>query len=279
MKLRTAFALGVVAVMLVASPAGAQEQVAEVDWSTTTPLSGEVEDGRVVIDAGGAGVYPVTVLESPPLSGGDIVLSVEVAFAGFADPGFLELWAVYDDGSRFFSRSLDANGVGVLRSSGDDTVGLAFGLAGTVPSSLELNAVMPAGGRIEIGAVTLQEFGAVPALVGDDTSAWWSVGTASIVFGVAGALVGVLGALVGSLASRGAARGFVVPTMRVAAFVGIGLAGAGLVALAIGQPYEVWFPLLLLGVIMTFVFGGMSRTVEARYEARELQRMRAFDTV
>jgi hypothetical protein len=263
--------------VVLAAPAAGQEIVTEVDWATTAPLSGFVEDGAMVVDAG-PGVYPVTVIADPALGGGDIMMAVGVVWEDLAEPGYMELWAVYDDGGRFFSRTLDAEGSGVLRSSGTGTVQLPFSLEGTVPNSLELNAVLPGGGHIEIGAVTLYEFGGTATLV-DDSDAWWSNTTGGVVGGIAGSLVGLVGALVGVLASRLRARSFVLGTLKVGAAAGVALLAVGLFALVVGQPYEVWFVLLLGGVILAAVFGGLVPQVTVRYEAAELQRMRAHDLV
>jgi hypothetical protein len=268
---------------LAATPALATtpEKVAETSWATETPLSGTVVGSTVVLDASQGGVYPLTVMEAPPLGGGDIVLTVDVAVDEVGSPGYLELWAVFDDGGRFFSRSFDNAGVGVLRSGVSATVQLPFSLSGTVPDALELNAVLPDGGRLEIGAVALYEVtpGGALFVEDDDDGAWWSDRTSGLFGGIAGGAVGVLGALLGGLASRGRARRFVLRSLVGGAIVGAVAVAAGIVAVVTGQPYAVWFPLLLFGVILGAVFGGLIPSVSARYEAMELQKMRAHDLV
>ncbi len=267
---------GVLLALTLAGPASAQAVVTAIDWSTTTPLSGTVQDGVVVIDAR-PGTHPVTIIASPQLTGADILVTVEVSWDGLDPAGYMELWAVLDDGSRFFSRTLDRDGVGVMKSSGNGTLQLPFFLDGTVPAALELNVVLPGGGLVEVGAVELIDFGVSGHPEPD--SAWWTPETAGIAGGVGGAFIGLLGALVGSLASRQRARGFVIGTLKAGAAVGVVLLGLGLIALTTGQPYEVWFLLLLTGIIMAAVFGGLVGQVTARYEATELQIMRAHDLV
>ena len=276
--MRRGLVAGMIAVLMTAAPGVAEDPVAEIDWGTTAPLSGTVENGVVVIESSVPGVFPIAVIDGPALSGGDIVMTVDVAIRDMVEPAYLELWAVYDDGSRFFSRTVDQQGIGVLRDAGSGRVELPFGLSSTVPDSLELNAVLPGGGHIEIGAVVLFEVDGVVALV-DGSDGWWSATTAGIVGGVAGAAIGILGAVLGSLASRRAAREFVMATLKLGTAVGVMSAAAGLVALALGQPYEVWFVLLLLGAILGLVLGGLIRSVGTRYEASELHRMRAMDSV
>jgi hypothetical protein len=60
---------------------------------------------------------------------------------------------------------------------------------------------------------------------------------------------------------------------------GAGLLVAGAVALALSQPYAVYYPLLLGGIIILAVFGSGFRRVRRAYEEAELRRMRAMDTV
>lgn len=275
MKTRSVLA-GVLLALAIAGPAHAQAVVTSIDWSTTTPLSGTVQDGVVVIDAE-PGTHPLTVIRSPQLTGADILVTVEVSWDGLDPAGYMELWAVLDDGSRFFSRTLDGDGVGLMKSNGNGTLQLPFFLDGTVPAALELNVVVPGGGLVEVGGVELIDFGVSGQSEPD--GAWWTPEAAGIVGGVGGAVIGLLGALVGSLASRQRARAFVVGTLKVGAVVGVILLGLGLIALTTGQPYEVWFLLLLTGVIMASVFGGLIGQVTARYEATELQRIRAHDLV
>jgi len=147
-----------------------------------------------------------------------------------------------------------------------------------VPDALELNVVLPDGGRLEVGAVTLTEIRAGAAGgATDDDGAWWTPMASGIVGGTAGGLLGVLGALVGVLASRRKARRFVTGILVGGFGLGAVAVVTGLVALGTGQPYHVWFPLLLLGSILASVFGANGRTVAARYEAMELQKIRAYD--
>lgn len=99
---------------------------------------------------------------------------------------------------------------------------------------------------------------------------WWSGSTAGWIGGLGGAGVGLLGALLGGvggpLAQRGRCRSLVV-----GGFIGgIVLCAlsllTGLVALALGQPYHVWYPLVLPGFVGTLVFGLLLPTVIKAYE-------------
>ena len=51
----------------------------------------------------------------------------------------------------------------------------------------------------------------------------------------------------------------------------------GVVALTKGQPYAVYYPALLTGIVLPLVIGLNLRTIEARYREIELQKMRVQD--
>jgi hypothetical protein len=51
----------------------------------------------------------------------------------------------------------------------------------------------------------------------------------------------------------------------------------GVVALLLAQPYAVYYPLLLSGMIGTVLGFTLPRTLNKRYEELELRRMQAFD--
>jgi hypothetical protein len=52
---------------------------------------------------------------------------------------------------------------------------------------------------------------------------------------------------------------------------------SGVVALAGGQPYAVWYPLLLSGPVSALVFGALIPVVRLSYTMRERQKMAAMD--
>ena len=95
--------------------------------------------------------------------------------------------------------------------------------------------------------------------------------------GVAGGLVGCLGALIGVLASRGRAKRFVTVATVSLAIGGTLAFAAGVVALSRSQPYAVYYPLLLIGFLVTVIPLGLRPSIRRRYEEIELRRMRAHD--
>jgi hypothetical protein len=99
----------------------------------------------------------------------------------------------------------------------------------------------------------------------------WIPGTA---LGIAG---GILGSLGGVLAPRGRARGVVLGFYGAVLCVTAVLLMAGLFALYRGQPYGVWYGLMLPGVLGTAVFGALLPVILKRYREAEERRLMAHD--
>lgn len=266
-----------IAVLLVGTSCGSSPDpaIAELEWSRTPPASGRVEGGSASIDgSGGERIFPLATIEDPDVGGDGYELTGEVRYEGVTEPAYLEMWSVFPDGGRYFSRTLASQGpLAVIEGDSEwRPFTLPFSLEGStsLPSQLEVNLVLPSSGHVWVGPVRLVE-------LGKGSSAWWSERTAGTIGGVVGGVLGLLGATIGVLASRGRGRRWVLATMVAMLAVGcLSLAGAAAAAIA-SQPSSVTFTLLLPGVILTGVVGSMFRNVRRAYAQAELRRMRALD--
>ena len=99
----------------------------------------------------------------------------------------------------------------------------------------------------------------------------WIPGTA---YGLA---AGLMGGLVGWLVPRGRARSFILRAWFAVWAVAIVLLVVGIAALASGQPWGIWFGLLLPGAIGTLVVGANSIVILKRYREVEERRLEAKD--
>jgi hypothetical protein len=90
---------------------------------------------------------------------------------------------------------------------------------------------------------------------------WWTPQQAGLIGGFAGSAVGVigggLGALMGVFAPKGMFRGLFVGSQTVLSLAGVCALIVGGYANLAGQPYHVYFPLMLLGSITAGVLGGL----------------------
>jgi len=111
----------------------------------------------------------------------------------------------------------------------------------------------------------------------DTENAWWSSSDTGWIGGIGGSVVGIIGGLIGCLVGFGKARRFVLLLMIGLIAFGVICLVVGIVALILSQPYAVYYPLILFGVIDPAVLGGNYRSVRRRYEEAELRKMKAMD--
>ena len=108
---------------------------------------------------------------------------------------------------------------------------------------------------------------------------WWTEQHAAYFGAIGGSALGGLGGLIGTLAGiyapRGRLRRTVLGLMSAAVVVGVIFLIGGVIALIDHQPYAVWYPLLLLGIISTAVLGGLLPMVKSRYREAENRRLDA----
>jgi hypothetical protein len=200
--------------------------------------------------------------------------------------GFLQLDSHFGGAGTFFSKSLAAAGpLGKLSGSSDwrpfvlpfyANSGDQADDAAPLPDKLTLSLVLPGAGTVSISDVGLYQYAS-----GEDplqaAGQWFGDRSAALLGGIGGALIGLWGALIGVLASRGKARTFVLGSANALLVIGIASLVGGVAAVATAQPYAVYYPLLLIGIILVVVFGKMRGNLSARYEQLELKKMQSMD--
>ena len=97
--------------------------------------------------------------------------------------------------------------------------------------------------------------------------------------GILGGGVGVLGAvygsLVGVLAPQGKRRSFVMALHWGMMALGAVFLVAGIWAAVAGQPYGVWYALLLPGALLVVLMGAFTPVIKQRYRQAEHRRLQA----
>jgi len=253
---------------------GGAQPIARIDWREGGSAAGSISGDALAVQAASTGgVFPLTVIEDPGVGGEGYVVRGRVRYDGVEGQGFLEMWSVFPDGGRYYSRTLAEQGPqGRLSGSSDwRPFELPFHLdGGPPPERLEIGIVLPGSGTVEIGPLELVPLEA-------SQGAWWSDRTGGLVGGIVGSAIGILGAILGWLVFRRRARTFTLGAMRSAVAAGALLLCVGAVAVATSQPYGVAYPILLAGVILVGVFGGSLRGAKRAYADHELRRIRALD--
>lgn len=225
---------------------------------------------------------PVAQLTGPFSVGEQYALTGEVRYANVEGNGYLEMWSYFEGASSgYFSRTLAEGGpMGVLNgSSGWRKFILPFNSRGAPGGlhRLELNVVLPQGGDVTLQNVSLIEntqnlSGPVSS---SSSSGWWTDRQAGWIGGLAGSGLGILGAIMGATAWRW-------PRFALGCGMGMtlfGMAGlvAGITAVCLKQPYAVYYPLLLLGGLVTIVVGANTVILHRRLRVMELRRISAMD--
>jgi len=272
-----------IALLVAGRPVAAQELT--IDWSRTIVTGGVLLPGAgpdgtagLQLRAAGPTSFHLVTIERPPVTGPAYAVTGQVRYQGVEGQGYLEMWTVFPDGGRFFTRTLASQGplAALHGESAWRPFELPFDLSGAsqVPSRLEINLVLPARGTVWLGPLHLQRSYAPTATA---QGGWWSARVGTLVGAILGSVVGVVGAIIGVLGGRGRARRLVVALLVGMIAVGGGLVLAGAAAASSSQPRHVWYPLLVIGgasaVIALVILPAMRR----RYAADELRRIEAMD--
>jgi len=108
---------------------------------------------------------------------------------------------------------------------------------------------------------------------------WFDTRTAILYGAIGGSACGVLGGVVGTLAGRlapqGKGRGLILGLMYFGLVFGVANLVLGVIAVTQHQPYAIWYPFVLLGAILTLVFGLLLPMVKRVYAQVELRKMEA----
>jgi hypothetical protein len=282
--------------LLCVSLLAGEEALQEISWAALKAggklAAGEVlakddaikaEPLKVENDGAAAKTITILTLDKPGITQAQYAIVGQVKYEDVAGQGCLELWSHFADGSAFFSRALAQQGPlqALSGTSGWRAFALPFDATGGagMPSKLVLNVVLPGKGTVWLSPVKLVQgkaaFGAMAP--GRQPGAWWSDSAGGYIGGIFGTLFGCLGAVIGVLATLGRARTLVLGALKASLVLGAAATLTGFIAMALGQPYEVYFTLLLLGVIAAGVAGFNIAPVRRRYEEAELRRMKALD--
>jgi len=291
MKIHVALA----ALIAFALSASAQETVSTLDWkvlqqSGKGAFSGAVvtTNGKSILQIGStdAGLETrLLTITNPPITKKLYAITGQIKYENVSGDGYLEMWNYFPPEKpempegKFFSRTQAQYGeMKKIHGTSDwRDFTLPFNSEGAsgAPTRLEVNIVLPGKGNVYVGPLklVLYEPSQIRSIVrggwaSDDIWPWIGV--------IGGPIVGCFGALLGWLAKTGRARTFVIVGLRAIAIIGVLLIIAGFLALLWRQPYAVWLPMLLFGLILASIVFQLP-TIQRRYEELELRRMNAID--
>ena len=277
--------LGAMGLCGLAVAAEANEVLREISWERQKQegalLAGEVHPADdsaafayLEVKSAEPGAQTITLLEleRPDITKPRYAMVGEVRCEGVDGPAYLEMWSTFAQSGSFFSKA------SLTGSSPWRSFALPFEATGATgpPQTLVVKLVLPGRGTVHVGPLRLVEYTEdVPP--GTASGAWWGPRTAGLVGGVVGSLFGCLGGAIGLLAGRGKGRALAMGLVK-------GMLGLGAISLVVGvvavfrsQPYAVFYPLLLGGVLGVGLPSFLIPTLRRRYEELELRKMKARD--
>lgn len=219
-----------------------------------------------VIGDTGLTATPILTIDSPHVAGSVYQITGTVEYSDVQGDGYLEMGMYFPDGDQFFVRTLDPTGAqGRLSgSSGSRPFALPVELAADAPppTRIVLNVVLPGPGQVKVSNLRLSGGTATTKAPG----AWWSARAAGA---IGGAALGIVGASIAVLCALG--RFQRIAWALLIALLGLGVGGfvAGAAGLALGQPREVWFPLLLTGILAALPPIALQKDVWRRFARAE----------
>lgn len=141
----------------------------------------EIAPGKVISDEAadvmglkGPSHTPLLVIEGPPIGSQGARLVGTIESFDVESEAWIELWAIYPDGTRSVARTLDRNGPD-LRLAGTTErrrfeLPVALGAGGAKPQRLEMNVGMLGRGIVSVSKLRLERDGAKSAALG--AGAW-----------------------------------------------------------------------------------------------------------
>ena len=256
--------VSILALLVTGSIARAAEPL-RIDGDALAP-QGDLNVSPLDVEGGSSvSIHTILQVDNPRVSGDSYAVSGRVEYKGVVGDGYLEMWSYFPDGSHYFSRTFDVSGP-MAKLSGTSPPRpfiLPCFLSGSParPNRLVINVVLPGAGSVRVSDLRFGPAG----VMGSAPGAWWSSREGGWIGGVVGSVVGVLGALVGALCAWGRGRRLALGTLVVMGAYGGLCAIAGAAALVLGQGYEVWYPLLLSGVLAAALGIGLCRVVQQRF--------------
>lgn len=237
---------------------------------------------RMVHESTGPRLFVLHEWSPPKFPQSSYVLRGRVKCEQLKDLGYLELLNQFPGRGTFFTRTLGQGGpMGQLTGTSDwrDVILPFYAADAGQPEKLVLNLSLAGPGIVELTDLELwSPADALPTTL--VAGAWWSDRTGGLVGGLGGAFLGVfLGGCLGPLIASGKARGFVMASYLAVGVLCVGLLSLGVVAWTIGQPYGVYYPLLLLGGLGAVLSAVGFRQARHKYHDSELRRMTSLDVI
>ena len=246
--------------------------VAEIGARATESKGPKDEPAVTVVGNETASTTKIVVSVDPDVTSHRYVVRGRVKYEGVKGVGYLELLNNFGDKGTYFTKTL--SDWGTLKKITGTSDWREFELPfnadpGMKPKELTLNVVLPGKGTVMVTRPTLADQKL--------SYQWWGGPEAGWYGGIFGSLIGIFGGLIGTLCALGKARTMTMVALYFALGMGVLCLIAGVVAVVMGQPYHVYYPMLLFGLVMVFSLGFNLRGISRHFNEVEMRRMNAAD--
>ncbi len=275
---------------------GSETTLATYDWQKLA-ATGQLSSGTLTTNGGRTALYfvntnlagvsfPLLAIQAPAIKANTYALRGEVRYEAVQGDGYLEMWSYFapekagGTEGQYFSRTLGS--MGPMRKITGNSDWRIFTLpfdrtgAKTSLAHLKVNLVLPGQGRVWLGNLSLVEFSKGLGEAVQTPGAWFSDQTAGLIGGLGGAFLGCFVPALTWLARGGRCRSFVLGTLAALVVLGVLLTIVGIVALALKQPYGVWFVFLLMGVLLVTILPSQRRALRKSYDDLGLRKLTAL---
>lgn len=280
--MRLLWMIALVTILIHSESLSAQTPVTEMEFlpldeigSRATTEEGPSGEPAIAVSGDDSpSITPLAIAVSPSISTPDYVVRGQVKIEGVVGDGYLELLSNFGPKGEFFSRTLSTWGSTrkLNGSSGWREFELPFhATAGMKPERLTLRVILQGRGKVAI---------ARPLIVTSPVSAvqWWTNPQSGLVGGAIGSFLGILGGLIGLAVWKKSNR-MAINVCAIAILFSLIALISGLAAACLGQPFHVFYPLLLVGGIGLTTIGFNSRNLLRRIQDDELNKIRAADSL
>lgn len=289
--------IAILSLLLIFSPAHAGESAANtVRWQpkiakgdATFGWTGQngVQGILAITNASGAAaIIHLATLTNPDIHSKHYGVAGQIRYDEVSGEGYLEMWNHFpakdkDQAAAYFSRTLA--GVGLMKKISGNSDWREFRLpfnnsSGIDPKRLEINLHLPGNGTVYLKTATLHNYPSPGAMM-SSAGAWWTANLSGWIGGGVGTIFGLWGGLLGLLAQSGKGRAFVTASVLFNIIIGAISLLVGIVALTTGQPYHIWYPFILIGLLLPIIMLSTRGNLLRQYTAAEERRMNAIDAV
>ncbi len=237
-------------------------------------------------------IFHILTVDQPNLTQRYFALTGMIRYNQIQGIGHLGMYIYYSEEEKSLQRTFGTEGpMRQLAGSSDWRPFMLLikrkGDPPQLPYKLKFEVFLPGTGTVYLSPIRLVQFADQVAC---DTfikslshssgvkNVWWTNRTAGWIGAIGGASIGLLGALIGILNGMGKGKLVVITALRLLLIFGCVSLGAGIFALIQSQPYAVYYPLLLPGVLCTILSLSLYRGIIRRFEQIELRKMQAMDT-